>query len=69
MHNHHLALRDTAAAKAARATADQCRRAIADCHDTLRVGGYSTDDAYGMKLWAEIDAYRDRMLRLQRKGA
>lgn len=69
MQPHPLTLRNNAAAKAARATADQCLRAIADCHDTLRVGGYSTDDAYAKKLWAEIDAYRDRVLRLQRKGS
>lgn len=51
----------TARTKAARAASmGECALAIMDCHDTLNVGGYAHESAYGMKLWAEIDAYRDR---------
>jgi hypothetical protein len=41
-------------------TRAQVEFALADCHETLRVGGYSVDHPYGKKLWAEIDALRDR---------
>jgi len=37
--------------------------ALLDCHAALQAGGYSTDHPYGAKLWAEIDAIRDRMMR------
>ena len=43
-------------------TRDQVEYALLDCHAALRAGGYSTDHAYGRKLWAEIDALRDRGL-------
>ena len=43
-----------------------CKAAIADCHHTLTVGGYDYHDPYAQKLGAEIDAYRDRILQLQR---
>ena len=44
-----------------------CRRALADCHDTLALRkDLSTDDAYYIKLWAEIDALRERQLKLDR---
>ncbi len=33
--------------------------ALDDCHDTLKVGGYSPDSEYGSKLWAEIDVLRE----------
>ena len=33
--------------------------AMADCYATLEAGQYTADDAYGRKLWAEIDAVRD----------
>lgn len=69
MRPHPITLRNIAAAKTARYTAEQCRYAIEDCHATLRAGRYAPDDAYALKLWAEIDACRDRMMRLQRKGA
>ena len=41
-------------------TRAQVEFALADCHETLRVGGYAVDHPYGKKLWAEIDALRDR---------
>ena len=47
-------------------TRDQVEYALLDCHAALRAGGYSTDHAYGRKLWAEIDALRDRGLALSK---
>lgn len=58
-----------AAAKAARATALECAAAIKDCHDTLAVGQHDHASAYAIKVWAEIDAYRDRALALSRGAA
>lgn len=58
-----------ARAKAANATAHQCQAAISDCHDTLKVGQYDYASAYAIKLWAEIDAYRDRAHALARGAA
>ena len=38
-----------------------CRRALIDCHDTLALHrDLPTDDPYYIKLWAEIDALRER---------
>jgi hypothetical protein len=42
-----------------------CENAIKDCHDTLRVGEYQCNDPYAIKLWAEIDALRERQARLK----
>lgn len=47
---------------------NQVELALLDCHETLRVGGYSTDHPYGKKLWAEIDALRERGAVLSRKA-
>ena len=41
-------------------TRAQVEYALADCHETLRAGEYSTEHPYGRKVWAEIDALRDR---------
>ena len=49
-------------------TRDQVEYALLDCHAALRAGGYSTDHAYGRKLWAEIDALRDRGLVLSKNA-
>ena len=47
-----------------------CRRALIDCHDTLKLRrDMSTDDPYYIKLWAEIDALRERQLKLSRETA
>lgn len=46
---------------------EQVELALFDCHETLRVGGYAVDHPYGKKLWAEIDALRDRGAVLLRK--
>lgn len=44
-----------------------CGRALKDCHDTLALHkDLSTDDPYYIKLWAEIDALRERQLTLKR---
>jgi len=56
-----------AQAKAHRAsTVAECEAAIMDCHDTLEVGQYEFLSGYAIKLWAEIDAYRDRAMLLAR---
>jgi hypothetical protein len=41
-------------------TQEQVNFALADCHETLRVGAYAYDHPYARKLWAEIDALRAR---------
>jgi hypothetical protein len=44
-----------------------CRRALFDCHDTLELRrDLPTDDPYYVKLWAEIDALRERQLKLSK---
>jgi hypothetical protein len=44
-----------------------CRRALYDCHDTLELRrDLPTDDPYYIKLWAEIDALRDRQHQLNK---
>ena len=58
-----------ARAKTANATARECQAAIMDCHDTLAVGQYDFTSDYAIKLWAEIDAYRDRAHALARGAA
>jgi hypothetical protein len=57
-----------AQAKAANATALECQRAIKDCHETLEIGQYDFRSDYAIKLWAEIDAYRDRAHALARSA-
>jgi hypothetical protein len=47
-----------------------CRTAIEDCHRTLEVvcpGNARYESAYATKLWAEIDAMRERIAQLTRK--
>jgi hypothetical protein len=47
-----------------------CSRAIVDCHDTLTLNRHlPTDDAYYIKLWAEIDALRERQQKLMKGNA
>ena len=43
-----------------------CRRALMDCHDTLDAQGQDIDEDYAVKLWAEIDALRERQLKLSK---
>ena len=43
--------------------AHMCAQALADCHATLRIrSDLAADDPYYIKLWAEIDALRERQL-------
>lgn len=41
-----------------------CRRALIDCHDTLDLWGQDIAEDYAVKLWAEIDALRERQMKL-----
>ena len=48
---------------------DMCAHALHDCHTTLQLNNHlPTDDPYYIKLWAEIDALRERQLKIT-KGA
>jgi len=49
-------------------TVNQLSRALADCYETLKVGGYESTHPYGIKLWAEIDAIRERQMFLAQQG-
>jgi hypothetical protein len=46
-----------------------CRRALLDCHATLDAQGRDIDEDYAVKLWAEIDALRERQLKLSKVAA
>jgi hypothetical protein len=47
-----------------------CRRALFDCHDTLALRrDLPTDDPYYIKLWAEIDALRERQMKISKEVA
>lgn len=63
-----VTLQELARLKAKNATLEQCKYAIADCHVTLKVMGLEHNHIYSQKLWAEIDAYRDQMMKLNSKG-
>lgn len=45
---------------------EMCRHALTDCHEVLNVWGETIDKAYADKIWAEIDAIRDRQLKITR---
>jgi hypothetical protein len=66
----HSDLTRIAAAKVSRYTLAQCEYAIADIHATLAVTPYGDDMAhpYVTKLYAELDAVRDRRMVLQSKS-
>ena len=50
--------------------ANMCARALHDYHVTLQLNTHlSTDDAYYIKIWAEIDALRERQLKLSKVAA
>jgi hypothetical protein len=46
-----------------------CNRALYDCHDTLKLWGEGIAPEYAIKLWAEIDALRERQQALRKAGA
>ena len=45
----------------------ELQRELNDCYETLKVGGYEAHHPYGIKLWAEIDAIRERQMFLHKK--
>ena len=47
-------------------SADQCAFALKDCHDTLAALGDTADENYIVKVWAEIDALRERQLKISK---
>jgi hypothetical protein len=48
-------------------TADQCEFAVRDIHTTIALHEGDLNHPYIQKLWAELDAMRDRLAHLQRK--
>ena len=60
-------LNRNAADKFSRYTLAQCEFAIADINKTLDVVGDDLTDGYVIKLYAELDAARDRRMVLQSK--
>lgn len=44
---------------------NMCARALQDCHVTLQLNKHN--DAYCVKLWAEVDAIRDRQAKLSKE--
>jgi len=62
-------LTDTLKRKFAAYDENACDYAIMDCHATLKLWGDKVDPEYARKLWAEIDALRDRKMALARKTA
>jgi len=60
--NHHAVFTN----KVKQYTAAQCDFALKDCHNTLQVLGDVADEDYLVKVWAEIDALRERQLKLSR---
>jgi hypothetical protein len=44
-----------------------CRFAIEDCQRTLKLWGQDIDGYYAVKLWAEIDAMRERIAHIERQ--
>ena len=49
-------------------TADQCEFAVRDIHTTIALHEGDLNHPYIQKLWAELDAMRDRLAHLQRKA-
>jgi len=53
--------------KAQRYTATQCEFAMRDIHTTIALHDGDLNHPYIQKLWAELDAMRERIAHLQRK--
>jgi hypothetical protein len=49
-------------------TADQCEFAVRDIHTTIALHEGDLNHPYIQKLWAELDAMRERLAQLQRKA-
>jgi hypothetical protein len=47
--------------------ADQCEFAVRDIHTTIALHQGDLNHPYIQKLWAELDAMRERLAYLQRK--
>lgn len=63
-------LRETSVNKFKEYDMNMCDIALHDCHITLQLNNHlSTDDPYYIKLWAEIDAIRERQLKLSKVPA
>ena len=61
-------LRQVFTNKVKRYTPNELDFALQDCHDTLKLrSDLPTDHPYYIKLWAEIDAIRDRKLELSKR--
>jgi hypothetical protein len=52
--------------KAKRYTLGQAIIAVADCHETLKLWGEEISAEYSTRLWAEIDAMRERIAQLRK---
>lgn len=60
-------LRETCINKFKWYDSSMCAHALQDCHATLQLNNHlPTDDPYYIKLWAEIDAIRERQLKLSK---
>ncbi len=46
-----------------------CRRALNDCHASFAIWGTDISESYATKLWAEIDALRERQMQLAKEVA
>lgn len=53
--------------KAREYNASQCEFAMRDIHTTIALHEGDLNHPYIQKLWAELDAMRDRLAHLQRK--
>lgn len=62
--NHHAVF----ANKVKQYSAAQCDFALKDCHETLAALGDEADEDYLVKVWAEIDALRERQMALSKGG-
>ena len=58
-----------ASRKVARYDAAECVTSLAECHHTLKVFGSDIGEDWGIKIWAEIDALRERQRSLSEVAA
>ena len=60
--NHHAVFTN----KVKQYSAAQCAFALKDCHATLDALGETAHEDYLVKVWAEIDALRERQLKVSK---